>query len=243
MPDDWTRALAVVAHPDDMEFGSAGAVAAWTAAGKTVGYLVVSRGEAGIDGMPPQVAADVREQEQRASAKVVGVESVEFLDHADGAIEYGPRLRQDIARAIRRFRPELVVAYNHHDTTYTGKWNTPDHRHTGRAVLDAVGEAANRWLPRDQPGDTAPADQAGDAAQPWAGVRHVAVAASPYPTHAVDVSETLDAAVASVEAHAAYLAGLGLPAGAARGALTAFTTGVGERFGGRPAVPFELIEV
>src|SRR5258706_14668491 len=89
LPMDWNRALCVVAHPDDVEFGSAGAVAAWTAAGKTVVYLLVTRGEAGIDQMPREQAGEKREAEQRASAGIVGVKEVEFLDHRDGIIEYG----------------------------------------------------------------------------------------------------------------------------------------------------------
>ncbi|SNT11460.1 GlcNAc-PI de-N-acetylase [Streptosporangium subroseum] len=109
MPDDWTRALAIAAHPDDMEFGAAGAVAAWTAAGKSVSYLLVSRGEAGIDGMRPEEATKIREDEQRASARIVGVDEVEFLDYGDGTIEYGLALRRDLAAAIRRHRPELII--------------------------------------------------------------------------------------------------------------------------------------
>jgi LmbE family N-acetylglucosaminyl deacetylase len=231
MPDDWTRALAIAAHPDDMEFGAAGAVAAWTAAGKSVSYLLVSRGEAGIDGMRPEEATKIREDEQRASARIVGVDEVEFLDYDDGTIEYGLALRRDLAAAIRRHRPELIIAFNHRETTFTGKWNSPDHRNTGLAVLDAVGDAGNRWIFTDLGTD------------PWTGVRHVAVAGSPEPTHAVDISETIDTAVASVEAHAAYLKGLGLPPGAARGPLESFAAGTGERFGGRPAIPFELVNV
>ena len=84
VPGDWERALVVVAHPDDIEFGSSGAVAAWTRAGKTVSYLLLSRGEAGIESMAPKEAAEVREREQRASAEIVGVNDVEFLDYPDG---------------------------------------------------------------------------------------------------------------------------------------------------------------
>ncbi|GAA4092568.1 PIG-L deacetylase family protein [Nonomuraea soli] len=230
MPNDWTRALAVAAHPDDMEFGCAGAVAAWTGSGKQVSYLLVTRGEAGIDGMTPAEAVKVREEEQHASAAVVGVDAVEFLDYADGAVECTPGLRRDIAAAIRRHRPELVVTFNHHDFTYTGKWNSPDHRNTGRAALDAVLDAGNRWIFPDLD------------AKPWNGVKYVAVAGSIQPTHAVDVTGFLDAAVASVEAHQAYLAGLGIPPGAARGPLEGFAQATGQRFGGRPAIPFELLE-
>ncbi|MER6530507.1 PIG-L deacetylase family protein [Streptomyces sp. NPDC001508] len=229
MPEGWTRALAVVAHPDDMEFGAAGAVARWTAAGKTVTYLVASRGEAGIDSMAPEKAAEVREAEQRASAAVVGAAGVEFLDHADGRIEYSAELRREFATAIRRHRPELVLGFCHHDHTSTGRWNSPDHRNTGRALLDAVGDAANRWIfPEDGPG-------------PWQGVRYVAISNSPRPTHAVDVSDHIDRAVASLEAHASYLAAMQPPVTDVRGPLLGLAEAMGVRFGGRPAIAFELI--
>src|SRR3954463_45410 len=96
-PDDWDRAVAIVAHPDDLEYGAAGAIAGWTAAGKQVAYVLATRGEAGIDGMDPAKTAAVREAEQYAGAAVVGVTSVEFLDHPDGFIEHGLPLRRDLA--------------------------------------------------------------------------------------------------------------------------------------------------
>ncbi|GAB3555619.1 LmbE family N-acetylglucosaminyl deacetylase [Actinopolyspora lacussalsi] len=229
MPDDWERALIVVAHPDDVEFGAAGAVAAWTAEGKHVTYLLASRGEAGIDSMSPEESARVREAEQRAAAEIVGVGSVEFLNHTDGTIEYGIPLRRDLADAIRRHRPELVVGFNHHDTFGNGKWNTPDHRNTGRALLDAVGDAGNRWIFPEL------------ATEPWGGVKHVAIASSPNPTHAVDITETLDQAVASLEAHSAYLSSLGPAMSDVRTPLTNFAKLTGERFGNRPAIAFELL--
>ena len=230
-PGDWERALAIVAHPDDLEYGAAGAIAAWTAAGKDIAYLLVTRGEAGIDGMAPEKAAQVREAEQRASAAIVGVESVEFLNHRDGLIEYGPTLRRDLAAAIRRHRPHLVITLNHHDTWPGAHWNSPDHRHTGRAVLDAILDAGNRHVFTDL------------GLEPWSGVRYAAVAGSPYATHAVDVTETLDTAVASLEAHRAYLDGLGPDnwMANARTMLTSAAEETGQRFGGRSAVAFELL--
>src|SRR3954467_7840040 len=110
LPEDWDRCLAVVAHPDDIEYGAASAVARWTAQGKTVTYLLASRGEAGIDSVHPDQAAPLREAEERAGAREVGVEVVEFLDHRDGVIEYGPALRRDIVRSIRRHRPHVIVS-------------------------------------------------------------------------------------------------------------------------------------
>lgn len=71
---------------------------------------------------------------------------MEFLDHRDGVIEYGASLRRDIAAAVRRHRPELVITLNHRDTWAAGAWNTPDHVAVGRAVLDAAADAGNRWI-------------------------------------------------------------------------------------------------
>ncbi len=234
MPTDWGRGLVIVAHPDDVEYGAAAAVATWTAEGRTVSYVLATRGEAGIDGIAPQEAGPLREVEQRASAAVVGVESVEFLDHRDGVIEGGPALRRDLAGAIRRHRPELVVTLNHHDTWGPGTWNSADHRVVGRAVLDAVSDAGNRWIF---------ADLAEQGLQPWDGVRWVAVAGSPHATHAVDVSSALEAAIASLAAHRAYLEALeDRPAEEqARQWVTGITSSVAGRFGGAPAVSFELI--
>jgi LmbE family N-acetylglucosaminyl deacetylase len=233
MPEDWQRALAVVAHPDDMEYGGAAAVARWTDAGATVSYLLASRGEAGIDNLPPDQAGPLREAEQRASAKIVGVHEVEFLDHPDGLIEYGVPLRRDIAAAIRRHRPELVITLNHHDHWSGGSGrNTPDHRNVGFALLDAIGDAGNRWIFPEQL--TA-------GVEPWGGVRWVAIAASPLTSHAVDVTTTFDRGVASLRAHEAYLAGLGGAMADPESFLRPFAESIGQRLGVPLAVGFELI--
>jgi LmbE family N-acetylglucosaminyl deacetylase len=146
LPEDWTRALAVVAHPDDMEFGSAAAVARWTGQGKEVVYCMVTSGEAGIDAMEPEECRRVREAEEIESARIVGVETVEFLHQPDGILEYGVPLRREIAAVVRKHRPEIVI------TGFFGeRWggrmlNQADHIATGRAVLDAVRDAGNRWV-------------------------------------------------------------------------------------------------
>lgn len=233
MPDDWERALAIVAHPDDLEYGAAAAVAVWTDAGKSVRYVLATRGEAGIDGIPPERCAPLREREQIAAARCVGVDVVEFLDHTDGVLEHSLTLRRDVSAAIRRHRPELVVTLNHHDTWSFGAWNSPDHRNLGRAVLDAVGDAGNRWVFPEL---------LADGLEPWNGVRWVAVAGSPQATHALDVTAGIDRAVASLEAHAEYLRGLGDGGMSdARGFLTGMAQAAGERFGGRLATAFELL--
>jgi LmbE family N-acetylglucosaminyl deacetylase len=233
LPEDWDRALCVVAHPDDLEYGGASAVARWTQAGKDVAYLLATRGEAGIDGMAPEEAAPLREREQIASAQIVGVSEVEFLDHPDGVITYGLPLRRDIAAAIRRHRPEMVVVGNHRETWPGGLLNMADHRVVGLAAVDAVRDAGNRWVF---------GELLDDGLEPWDGVRHVALLASPNPTHAVDVTETIDAGVESLRAHEAYLAGLG-----GNTDPDAFLRGMAEQvarvFGGRLGVSFELLQI
>ncbi|HSP02852.1 MAG TPA: PIG-L family deacetylase, partial [Acidimicrobiales bacterium] len=145
-PEDWDRALAVVAHPDDMEYGAASAVARWTGQGKWVGYVLVTEGEAGISTMAPEEVAPIRRDEQIASCAVVGVTDVEFLDHPDGTIVEGLELRADLAAAIRRHRPDVVLSINHHESWGGPSWNHADHRAVGRALLDAVRDAANPWV-------------------------------------------------------------------------------------------------
>ncbi|MEU0005221.1 PIG-L deacetylase family protein [Streptomyces sp. NPDC006314] len=233
LPGDWQRALAVVAHPDDLEYGCSAAVAAWTDAGREVAYVLATRGEAGIDTVDPATCGSLREREQRASAAVVGVTTVEFLDHRDGVIEYGLALRRDIAAAIRRHRPELVITLNHRDTWGGVAWNTPDHVAVGRATLDAAADAGNRWIFPEL---------TEQGLEPWNGVRWVAVAGSAEPTHAVDATPGLERAVGSLLEHRTYIEALTDedPETYVRDFLTAQTTAVGKRFGGRPAVAFEV---
>src|SRR5690606_22055729 len=131
--------------------------------------LLATRGEAGIDGMEPGEAARVRTEEQLASGAVVGAEAVEFLDHPDGTLQPGLELRRDIARAIRRHRPDVVLTLSFRDGfwgTPSSMWNHVDHRVLGEAVVDAVRDAANRWVFPEL-------RQEGH--EPWDGVRFVLV--------------------------------------------------------------------
>jgi LmbE family N-acetylglucosaminyl deacetylase len=199
LDENWERALAVVAHPDDLEYGAASAVARWTSQGKYVGYLLATRGEAGIDAMPPAEVGPLREQEEITSAGLVGVQDVEFLDYTDGVIEYGLPLRRDIARSIRRHRPEVLITLNF-ELTFGGTiLNMADHRWLGLAVLDAARDAGNRWIFPEL---------LEEGLQPWGGVKKVLVAGSANPTHGVDVTDFLDRGIASLQAHQAYIENL-----------------------------------
>lgn len=199
LDEDWQRALAVVAHPDDMEFGAAGAIARWTAQGKHISYAILTSGEAGIDGMAPSEAGPLREAEQVASCHVVGVADVEFLRLRDGVLEYSLELRRLICETIRRHRPEIVMTNSYRETWPGGALNQADHVATGRATVDAVRDAGNRWVFPEQ---------LGDDHQPWNGVREVWLPGSPDAAHAADIDETFDLGVQSLQAHEAYIAGL-----------------------------------
>ncbi len=159
--ESWTRALCVVAHPDDLEFGAAAAVARWTDQGKTVVYAMVTSGEAGIDGLAPDEARGVREAEQVESARIVGVDTVEFLGLPDGVLEYGVGLRRAICAVVRKHRPEIVITNNFRDTWGGVALNQADHIATGKATLDAARDAGDRWIFNEQ---------LVDGIEPWGGV-------------------------------------------------------------------------
>ncbi len=228
VPEDWDRALAIVAHPDDMEYGAASAVARWTAQGKRIAYLLVTCGEAGIAGIPPEESAPMRMEEQRDSCAVVGVTEVEFLDHADGLVEPGIPLRRDLAAAIRRHRPEVVLSINFRDSWGGPSWNHVDHRVVGATILDAVRDAANPWI-------------FAELGEAWGGVRFVAFGSSPSATHAVDVGDHLDAGIASLACHDSYLRGLGETAADAEVRLRTAAEAAGPTIGVDLATTFEIL--
>lgn len=232
--EDWDRALCVVAHPDDLEFGGAAAVARWTGQGKAVGYAMVTSGEAGIDALSPEECRVVREAEQIESGRIVGVDVVEFLGQPDGVLEYGVALRKVICAAVRRHQPEIVITNN-----FRGSWggrslNQADHIAVGLATLDAVRDAGNRWVFHDQ---------IAQGLQPWGGVTQVWAAGSPDSRHAVDITATFDLGVESLEAHRAYIDGLGWEFFDPREFLEGGARQAGTRLGVPMATTFEVFSL
>jgi len=128
--------LVVTPHPDDAEFGVAGTVVHWVKEGKRVVYVVCTNGDKGTSdvSMKPERLAQIREQEQLAAAKLLGVAEVIFLRHTDQGLEDTPEFRKEIVRLIRKYRPEIVVTA---DPYRRYIWHR-DHRITGQVVLDAV---------------------------------------------------------------------------------------------------------
>lgn len=230
LDESWERALAVVAHPDDMEFGAAAAVARWTGQGKWIGYVMVTSGEAGIDSMSPAECRRVREAEEIESARIVGVDTVEFLGFPDGVIEYGVPLRAAIARMIRKYKPEIVITGTFRESFAGRMLNQADHIAAGRATLDAVRDAGNRWVHHDQ---------LAGGLEPWGGVRQV-WAGGPDGEHGVDITETFDAGVESLKAHRAYIEGLGWESFDPAEFLEGFGRQAGSRMGTTFASIFEV---
>ncbi len=228
VPEDWQRGLAIVAHPDDMEYGAAAAVARWTGQGKDIRYLLVTRGEAGIDSMDPVTSIAARAEEQRASCAAVGVSDLSYLDHPDGLVENDLRLRRDLAAAIRQHRPEVIISINFREFWGDHSWNHADHQAVGRGVLDAARDAANRWI----------FPQLGEH---WTGLRFALFGGSTAPTHATDVTDSIAQGVESLRCHRVYLENLGPNAPDPDEMLRSMGRFMGPALGVDYAVGFELV--
>jgi LmbE family N-acetylglucosaminyl deacetylase len=140
-------AMAIVAHPDDIEFSCAGLLARWARLGTRVSYVLCTSGDVGIDqpGMTRQQAAEIREAEQREAARIAGAEEVVFLREPDGMLQPTLELRKKLVREIRRFRPEVIITGDP-TIVWSGEnyINHPDHRAAAQAALDAAFPAAGQ---------------------------------------------------------------------------------------------------
>ncbi len=140
-------AMAIVAHPDDIDFGCAGTLARWAKAGARISEVLCTSGDVGIaaEGMTRAQATEIREAEQREAARIIGATDVVFLREPDGMLQATMELRRKLVREIRRFRPEVVLVM---DPTLV--WagddyiNHPDHRAAGLAAVEAVFPAAGQ---------------------------------------------------------------------------------------------------
>ena len=128
--------LVIAAHPDDAEFGAAGTLAGWIREGRRVAYLICTSGEKGTTdpSLTPERLIEIREEEQRAAARVLGVQAVSFLRQPDQGLEDTAEFRKLIVRMIRTFRPATVMTS---DPYRRYIWHR-DHRIIGQVVLDAV---------------------------------------------------------------------------------------------------------
>jgi LmbE family N-acetylglucosaminyl deacetylase len=231
---DVRRILAVMAHPDDVDFSSAGSIATWTDQGIEVTYLIVTDGDAG--GFDPAVPRaeipGIRRAEQRAAAKCVGVDDVRFLGHPDGRVEATFGLRRDIARVIRQVRPDRVLTSSPERNYARITPSHPDHRAVGAATLDAVyPDARNAFAHPELLRD--------EGLEAWT-VREVWIAGGPEPNNHVDITGVFDRKLAALRAHVSQTAHMDDLEQMLRGFLTgnAAAAGFGE---GRLAEVFRVV--
>lgn len=194
--DNIKRALVVVAHPDDVDFGVAGTVATWTDVGIEVTYLICTDGDAG--GFDPAVArediAGIRQDEQRAAAKEVGVSDVRFLGYPDGQLLPSWDLRRDLSRVIRQVRPERLVMQSPEINWERIAASHPDHRAAGEATLCAVyPDARNPYTHTTLLQD--------EGLEAWTVHDLWVMTAGAGANHWVDVTDTFDRKVAALRAH------------------------------------------
>jgi LmbE family N-acetylglucosaminyl deacetylase len=195
------RILVVAAHPDDVDFGSAGTIATWTGAGLEVSYCILTDGDAG--GFDPKVPRSaiggIRQDEQRKAAATLGVTDVEFLGHPDGRLMVSLELRRDITRAIRRTRPDRVVVQSPQRDLRNVYASHPDHQVAGEAALCAVyPDARNPFAYPELLAEEGL--EAHTVPEVWV------VSANDRADHYVDITDTFDRKLAALRAHTSQTA-------------------------------------
>jgi LmbE family N-acetylglucosaminyl deacetylase len=192
--DGVERILVVTAHPDDVDFGSAGSVARWTDAGIEVSYCICTSGEAGGFDLtvPRSTMVEIREAEQRAAAKVVGVSDVTFLGYPDGRLESSFDLRRDISREIRRVRPQRVIGQSPERNFQRVYASHPDHLAAGEATMAAV-------YP-DSRNPFAHPELLEEGFEPWA-VGEMYLAAAGGTDVVVDITDTFERKIDALKCH------------------------------------------
>jgi LmbE family N-acetylglucosaminyl deacetylase len=188
-------AMVIVAHPDDAEFTMAGTIAAWTQAGCQITYVVCTDGNAGTHepGMTRERLAEIRREEQRAACATLGVGDVVFLGYDDGQLQATLELRRHLVRAIRHYRPDVVLTSDPTRLFSSDQYiNHPDHRAAGLAALDAVAPASEMPLLWPETGEPHK-------------VRQVYVYGNDQPNEWVDITATIDAKIEALKKHASQL--------------------------------------
>ena len=195
IPPELTRVLVVTAHPDDVDFGSAGTVATLVAAGVSVTYCIVTDGDAG--GFDPTVARSeiprIRRSEQVAAAAVVGVTDVRFLGYRDGELTVSHELRRDITRVIRQVRPQRVMTMSPVRNWERIAASHPDHMAAGEATVQAIYPDARNQFAH-------PTLMTDEGLEEWV-VTELWMSVSPTPNTFVDVTDHLATKLAALRSH------------------------------------------
>ena len=190
------RAMAIYAHPDDVDFGASGTLASWIERGTHVTYCVVSSGQKGTHdlAMSGREMAKIREREQRAAGAAIGVEGFVFLGHEDGELEVSMQLRGEVCRVIREHKPDVVFTQD----PWAHYQIHPDHRAAGWSGLDGVIAARDHLFFAEQ--------LRGNKLKHHR-VSRVLLWGSREPNVWFDISGTFDKKMAALRAHVSQLGG------------------------------------
>ncbi|MER3400978.1 MAG: PIG-L family deacetylase [Thermoflexus sp.] len=186
------RVLVVAAHPDDVEFTCAGTLAKWARRGSAIALVLCTSGDAGTEeaGRSREATARIREAEQQAAARVLGLAEVVFLRYPDGLLQPTLELRRDLVREIRRFRPHALVCGDPSVYFYGEDYiNHPDHRAAAQAALEAAFPAAGMPLLFPELG------------LPPHRVREIYIYGAAQPNVWVDIEETLPLKAEALRCH------------------------------------------
>jgi LmbE family N-acetylglucosaminyl deacetylase len=190
------KAMVIMAHPDDAEFLCAGTVAKWCAEGWEVHYVLVTGGDKGTHdpAMHPEKLAAIREEEQRAACRLLGVKECHFLGYPDGFTVDDHELRGQVVRLLRLYRPDVVVTWD----AFRGSFNHRDHRNVGTVVADAVYPLVRDRLFYER-------DEA-DGLESHA-VNEVLLAGASDPDYTVDITEYWEKKIDAILCHTSQIGG------------------------------------
>ena len=188
------RAMAIFAHPDDVDFGSSGTLSLWADQGVHVSYCLLTSGQKGTHDpkMSPARLAGIRQREQRAAGRVVGARELVFLGHEDGELERSKELTGEVCGVIRRHKPDLIITQD--------PWREyqmhPDHRVAGWSALDALIAARDHLFYADQLRDGLTHHR----------VRRVLLFGSAEPNVWFDISTTMARKIRAISSHKSQIA-------------------------------------
>ncbi len=191
--ESWDRVMVIAAHPDDPEFGCAGTIVKWAQSGKRITYVLLTSGDKGSHDpdLRPGRLATMREEEQRAAAKELGVHRVIFLRYPDGILENTMELRRQLSALIREHRPHILFTidpWRHYQLH-------PDHRAAGQAALDATWSAREWYIfPEQLVGDM----------EPWR-VKEVYLFWTDEPNYWEDITCCIEARISALARHASQV--------------------------------------
>mgnify|MGYP003327549919 FL=1 len=201
LPDsEIERVLVVTAHPDDCDFGAAGTIAQWSAKGIKVSYCICTNGDQGGEDptVPREEMPKIRQAEQRAAGKILGVDDITFLNYRDGWLTPTIELRKEIVRVIRKVKPQRMLIQSPDRNWDRLFASHPDHMAAGEAAIQAVyPDSRNAFAFEDL--------LKNEGLQPWR-VREVWMMSTNQPDHFVDITSTFDKKLAALHAHVSQTA-------------------------------------